>query len=399
MNIRLPLLLATLFASPAIAETDYSAIFRDQGPTGAINTLKRIPDPTASDRFTLGGAQFLAALEGALQRRYAYGLEGNAFADDMGIPFLRLPIAANPTPKPFTPEAVELMFQDVLAGLSESKGTLDQITDTDTVAVKIKISDLWLDINRNRTRDVGEGLFDVAAGMISAPNDAPLPTIHFDTADAAWLAAYTQVLSGMTELILATDVTDAIEATFSGASTMDALRVSQGPLLGWFDEEDLPSLDAFAAFIVALEGQPDAIRTKAAQTHFLAAIDNNYTFWSRLAQETDNEMEFIPNDRQSSALGFDFPQGIGDSWLEVLKDAEDVLTGDLLLPHWRLGDTAGLNLDLLLNDPPNIDIIGLFHGYSLAPYAQTGPVITFESLRSFDDITGGNSPFFAIMLN
>jgi len=81
-------------------------------------------------------------------------------------------------------------------------------------------------------------------------------------------------------------------------------------------------------------------------------------------------MEFIPNDRQSSALGFDFPQGIGDSWLEVLKDAEDVLTGDLLLPHWRLGDTAGLNLDLLLNDPPNIDIIGLFHGYSLAPYAH-----------------------------
>ena len=399
MKFTSPLFIAAMIASPASAEMDYSTLFKDQGPAGAINTLSRIENPSPSDRFALGGAHFLGALEGALQRRYAYGLVSNDFADAVEIPFLRLPITANPTPKPFAAEAVELLFEDVLTDLSRAKASLDQITNTDSVAVDIRIDDLWLDINRNRLRDEGEGLLTITGGMLSAPDDAPLPTIRFDTADAAWLAAYSQVLSGMSALILSTNLTEAIEGTFTGAAEIDGLRVTQGPLLGWFEDDELAMLDAFTAFILALEGQPDANRTKAAHAHFLAAIDDNYRFWERVAIETDDTMEFIPNDTQSSALGVDFPQGIGDSWLEVLRDAERVLNGDLLLPHWRLGNTAGLNLKQLLQDPPNIDIIGLFQGYPLAPYAQKGPVITTDSLERFDEITAGNSPFFAIMLN
>jgi hypothetical protein len=40
-------------------------------------------------------------------------------------------------------------------------------------------------------------------------------------------------------------------------------------------------------------------------------------------------------------------------WLAVLSDAEKVLKGELLIPHWRLGDGAGFDLHAFLQDPPD----------------------------------------------
>ena len=70
-----------------------------------------------------------------------------------------------------------------------------------------------------------------------------------------------------------------------------------------------------------------------------------------------------------------------------------------LIPHWRLGSNAGINLEKVLLDPPEVDLIGIFQGYSLAPYAETGRLISTESLERFDQLTQGNSPIFAILLN
>ena len=392
----------TFLASAAAAEGHYSDMFADLGPSGTAQSLTALENPTPSDLFALGGAHFLSAIEGAMQTRYTYGLEDTDLADDFGIPFLRLGIATNPTPKQFDPAVIETIFADALVDLTQAYQTLDQISDTDAVGVPIDVDALWLDINRNAKRDMGEGLVEIAGTQLfamDADSGIPLPTLRFDTADAAWLSAYANVLSGMSNLILATDVTDAVSKAFDGGATLDDLRSEGLNFAGFIDDDDLSWIDALTAYIVAIEGQPDPARTQAAHANFLTAIDDNKTFWSRLEQETDNNSEFIPNDRQQSATGITFPQGIGESWQAVLADAEAVLTGDLLIPHWRLGTDTGLNFAKLLQDPPEIDLIGLIQGYTLAPFAQKGPVISFDSLETFDDLTQGNSPLFAVILN
>ena len=71
-----------------------------------------------------------------------------------------------------------------------------------------------------------------------------------------------------------------------------------------------------------------------------------------MATEQDNEAEWIPNKLQVSALPIDFPADTGTAWRKVLDDAHAVLTGDLLIGHWRMGDGATLVLACNLGREP-----------------------------------------------
>ena len=387
-----------LLAGPALADTHYTAIFAESGASGAAARLADIADPTPSDRLALGGAQFLAAVEGALQARYAHGLSSDQMAMGLDLPFFRLPVPPNPQPAPFTGAVLTDMLENALDDLANAAATLDTIADGDDAALVLRPGDLWLDIDGDGSRGPGEDLSEVAAHLFAADGDWPVTLeIRFDTADAAWLSAYAHALSGMSELILATDPAPTIDAIRDATATFDAARHPGETITTGFVE--LPEIDALTIVFKALEGPLDADRTRAAHAHFRAMIADNRVFWTRVAAETDDDREWIPAAGQTSALPLTFPDGIAESWQAVLADAEAVLAGDLLLPHWRLGDGAGVNLARLLQDPPDFDLIGLLQGYSLAPYAERGPVIDGAALRRFDEMTGGNSPLFAIILN
>jgi len=162
-------------ALPAVAQTNYSALIGDQGLSGAEAALSALTDPTASDRFALGGVLFLGAVERALQTRWQTGLsDGLAMMSD--FPLLRLPIPENPAPDPFDPATVETLFRTMADDLSRAVDTLAPITDTDAVAVTIATADLWFDINMNAIRDPGEDWSDVAGlalggGLVAVGDD------------------------------------------------------------------------------------------------------------------------------------------------------------------------------------------------------------------------------------
>ena len=128
-------------------------------------------------------------------------------------------------------------------------------------------------------------------------------------------------------------------------------------------------------------------------------IEDNQVFWSRVAAETDNDREWIPNKSQTSALPITFPPETGDLWRQVLADADAMLRGEQLIPHWRLRGDAGIDLAALMQNPPEIDIIGLFQGETILPYAQVGRRIDGQSLRQFEDLLGGDALLFAVILN
>jgi hypothetical protein len=83
----------------------------------------------------------------------------------------------------------------------------------------------------------------------------------------------------------------------------------------------------------------------------------------------------------------------------VLAEAEAVLKGDLLIPHWRLGDGAGINLAKAMQNPPEIDIIAIIQGEGVLPFLEEGTRMSGRSLTQFQRMLGGDAGLYMIIFN
>lgn len=385
---------------PAGAQTDYSAMLSGEGLAGTAAALEGSDDP--ADLFVLGGVRFLQAVEQSFQKRYAMGL--NEVAGP--LPVLRIGLPPNPSPEPFDTALVEMVFSDLTTGMEGARAALAQIGDRD-FAADIDLGAIWFDINANGTADRGEGIFEVAfatAGMMVRPpaqagDTSPEPDmVRFDRADADWLLAYTHLLSGIGEVVLGFNPTETVTTVLGAEADIQALRgpgYRSGMPIAGMDRE----MTLLAAYLATIETQPNAENGRAALAHFLAMVAANRNFWTRVAAETDNVDEWIPNDAQDHAFGMDFPNGVGATWQAVLADAEAALKGELLVPYWRIGPEAGLNLNRLFSEPPAFNLIGWIHGYDAVPYMEKGPVMNSASWRAFEQMVSGDGVFFALILN
>ena len=128
-------------------------------------------------------------------------------------------------------------------------------------------------------------------------------------------------------------------------------------------------------------------------------IAQNKVFWAALAQETDNDREWIPNPQQTSALPLRVDGDMAAGWQAILKDAEDLLEGRLLLPHPLLPSDIGINLKAFAEDPAPLDLLNWVHGIGAYPYAAKGPLITRQRWLAFQRLTRGNAAGFALFFN
>ena len=387
--------LALAAPAPALAQSaDWSAHIADQGLAATAGAIEALEAPDQADLFALGGVRFLGAIERGLQTRWRANLVD---ADELGLPLLRLPIPENPQPDPFTPAIVPDLFRALIDDLAASREALARMGDAE-FALRIRLDQLWFDINGNGQRDPGEGVLDVAGVLVLGQPPPPKVTIQFDLADSAWLSAYTHLLTGMSQLILAFDPETAIARVLEAG---DQFRSFQGAATstGELDRMFGSIFDRAMMLWLALTGQTDAELTRAARESLLSMVADNRRFWALLEAETDNVDEWIPNERQTAALGFSLVPGTGAAWQEVLDDFEGLLTGRLLIPHWRMGDGAGINLRRLLEDPGPVDPVAWVHGVGLLPWVETGELATPEALWRFDTVTQGNGILFALLFN
>jgi hypothetical protein len=392
---------ALLLATPALADTDVSTLIAAQGLYATEVQLAALPAPTPSDRFALGGVRFLMGIEAALQTRYRTGIS-DGLSVMSGLPVLRLPIAENPTPEPFIGQVIASLFARVGADMSGALAALAPIADGDTVGVMIDTDDIWFDIDLSGTRTEGEGLTDLAGLGLNGGFGAPLAgvQIRFDTADAAWLAAYAHLLAGFSDLVLAFDPTVAIDDVLAARAAIAEVNAAAGSPYGSGMGYQVGDYADLAAMVVdALERQPDPALTRSAQAHWLEMVAQNRVFWRRVATETDNEAEWIPNKAQVSALGLPFPPDTGQVWLNVLGEAEALLKGEVLMPHWRLADGVGIDLNLLFQDPPVVDVLGMAHGMDLLPYGRQGRLISGDALWRFETMMAGDAGLYMVILN
>jgi hypothetical protein len=383
-------------AAPAAQAETLSAEIGRSGISATEARLAALPTPTNEEVFALAGLRFLGGVEAALQLRWQTGIR----ADWSELPILRLPIPENPEARPFQPADFTTLVTDLDAGMTAARAALDQLGDR-PFALEIALSDLWFDINLNGSRDPGEEVGAVAGllggGRIIAVQVED-PVITFDTADAAWLAAYTHLLSGFANTVLAYDPEPAIQRVMDSSAAIYALW-GDTPPPNALDMMFGRQVDRVAMALFALSKTPDKTLALKAHAHFLAMITENRRFWSLVEQEPDNSGEWVPNDRQVSALGIIMPPGTGERWQAVLADAEALLTGKALIPHWRFGAEAGISLKKLFENPPPVDLVTFIQGEGLLPYAEKGPRVSPLAWNEFQRLVQGDALLFAVFLN
>jgi hypothetical protein len=398
MRVALLALALALTATPALADLTLSTEIGQTGLAATEARLAALAQPKPEDLFALAGIRFLSGVEGALQLRWQTGMR----ADWSELPLLRLPIPENPAARPFAADDIVNLFHRADGRMAEARAALDALGGQD-FALEIRLSDLWFDINANGTREEGEAMAAIAglalagAGRfgIEMPAD---PVVRFDTADAAWLRAYTEFLSAFSTVVLAFDPAPAVERVIASGQAMQALWGNTPPPNA-MDMMFGRQVDRAAMILLSLAEPPDPALAMKAHGHLMAMIADNRRFWRLVEAETDNDREWVPNDAQVSALGLPMPPGTGKRWQAVLADAEGMLEGRLLLPHWRMGGEAGLNLKKMFENPPAIDIVTFVQGEGLLPYAEKGPRVTAASWFDFQNFIEGDAMLFAVFLN
>lgn len=393
----LVLLAATPFA--ANAETISQEIAR-AGLAATETRLAALPERNSEEQLALGGVQFLRAIEGTFQTRWAAGL-----TDRTGIlPLLRLPLEDNPNAPPLDPNVIAQIFRDAEAQLTVAQASLAAAPSDGDYGLTLSLGDLWFDVNSNATRDPGEALLDIAGpallGWQWAERDpaAPAPVIRFDAADAAWLSAYAHLLTGISQMVLAYDPTEPISRVMGARAAM--AKWGEMPPDFFFGSQSAPdSIDMMAMILATLDQAPDAALMLSARDHLLACIAENRRFWTLVGMETDNAQEWLPNDTQTSALGLVLPAGTGVVWQGVLADGEAILKGEKLVPYWRIGDKGGVNIARIFTDPRAVDVAGWIQGWGALPYLETGALVTPESWTAFENLVGGDPMLLSIWLN
>ncbi len=260
---------------------------------------------------------------------------------DIDFPVLRLPLRENPSPKPFKPSLITEIFAELSSDMQASRDAMAQIPADAELELNIDLSQLWFDVNMNNQRDEGEGAVIIGAKSLARPFQIPeigemTPMqVRFDTADRFWLMAYTHMLSAASEMVLAFDPTEAIARVMQARVDMQKL-LGNAPPRSYWNQEFGNTVDQFAMVYGALNKKPDATHTRAAHAHLLKMIAENKKFWAGIKAETDDRNEWIPNAKQTAALGYDMGAEVGDAWQAVLADGEALLKGELLIDYWRL---------------------------------------------------------------
>jgi hypothetical protein len=160
-----------------------------------------------------------------------------------------------------------------------------------------------------------------------------------------------------------------------------------------------PAVDAIWVILDALDQQPDAARLTTARDHFLSMIAENRSFWTAVETESDDTAEWLPNARQTSALGLTLPPEHRGHMARRAGRWRGAAQRRKLIPYWRLGDGAGVNLARMFTDPAPIDVKDWIQGTGALPYLEQGAPVTAESWSRFEAMMGGNAMLMSVWLN
>lgn len=380
-------------------DTATSQLIAEKGLAGAAASL--LATPASPDRdMALAAVRFLSGIEAAYHARWRIGSVDSI----LPAPILRAKLPDNPQPDEFRADFMNSLADDLGAAMRATRNTLPK----EDGAVVLRLGDIWLDVDGNGQRSPREGLLDLTGLGLA---DDKGNEIRFDSSDAEWLRAYTHLIEASTELVLAFDPEPALAQRIKLANELarqfnptDEMLTPEGKTRSGvqstaYDSFTVNLVDMVATIEQTLQNNPDQERIATAAGHLQEMIDSNRDFWKAVAKETDDDREWIPNDTQKSALGFDLPPGAGAVWLDVLEDFEAMLKGERLIRHWRFAPGYGIDLKKWITDPQPIEPIGWVQGIEAVPYTRKGTLIAPDSWSRFERMFGSDAGLYMVLFN
>jgi hypothetical protein len=355
-------------------------------------------DATNADaQLGLGVIRFMRAIEHLSQGLYRYGLKP---PQSFMAPIVRLPVPENPNPQPITYEDFRGLIQAYVEDLARAEATLAEVEASD-VQLVLDLKQLRYDVDGDGTVTDNERFIAVIQ-RVSGMRDPNMPaslTFAFDAGDVFWLRAYSHVLMAFGKFLLAYDWQESFDASFfhlfpaMESPFRDALASPSGTM----NDEIAPIAD-FVSFLHIRWPVSEPERMASVRTHLKQMIALSRESWAAIEAETDDDQEWIPNARQTSPFAtLQVDAEHIAAWYQVLDEAEAVLDGEKLVPHWRF--QQGFNLRRVFEEPQPFDLVLWITGPAALPYLEDGPVTTPEEWARMTEAFGGRFGLFALWVN
>ena len=404
-----------LLACPAVAG-EAGTITTDALYAGALadGLVKLEPLAAADDSeawFGIGAIKLTQSIEQLSQALYRHGLAIDAAPNAFGVGVI-LPIPQNPNPEPLDYAGVRTILSDFVTGLDGSRPAFEAAGQAGNYVIELNPLKIRIDANGDGKVEDTEslaGLFallnGVSMGELLAPPQPGGPPkfefVGFDSADAFWLAGYTQVLASQADFLLAHDFSQFVNATFhrlfprAGFPMQD---FAAGGMLMLDPETDTGIADAIAGIHTIDWPVVEPERLKGVRERMLSVLDYSRQNWAAILEETDNNHELLPSPKQTAMFpGATVDEAKVAAWMVTLDKARDVLEGRLLIPHWRF--KHGFDLKAYFETATETDLVMILSGLGAVPFLKDGPIASPEDFRAVQEAFGSDWIGYAFWFN
>lgn len=409
-------LLAVALSAPALAaESGDIALRHLYAGTSSQGIAELDARPDAEARFGKGLLQFTNAIENFGRELYRYGFAPNWGWG--GVNFasqLLIPVPANPNPEPLDYEKLRTVLTLLVDEMDEAQKTLREAGVAGDYVIPLDVMKIGLDLDGDGRSAPGESIAAMLGGAMGLANPrrsspaepAPL-VIGLDRADAIWLAGYTNIVAMQADFLLAHNFHELFDATFhrlfpgAGLPLENDIRGRRARSQGYelLDPDSEVTVADLIALIHTIDWpvvEPD--RLKRVRERLLTITALSRQNWAAITAETDNDRELLPNPDQTAAVGRArvSAQQIR-AWQSTLDTFDQVVKGELLIPHWRFA--KGFDANAYFETATQPDLVMLLSGYDALPFLKDGPIATEASFSAFLRAFGGNWPGYAFWFN
>lgn len=394
---------------------------------GGVTKLGTLTQNDAEATFAGAFLTLVQSFEGFSQGLYRHGLAAPQ-TGPMG-PMMSVPIPANPNPEKLDYATFRALLEDFSMGLSISVdqfGLAAEKAEEEGGEFKFRLDPvkIRMDINGDGTAAENETIGNIlvsafqmdpsamaaprpadttARGQTTMPshNTAPNTEIAFDRADASWLSGYSQVIEVQADFLLAHDFSDFFNSSFHRFFPKSGLPMqafSQGGQLMLDPETDSAIADVIAAIHTINWPVVDRERMKRVYYGLQIITESSRQNWKAILEETDDDRELLPNPRQTAIFpGGEVTDEMVSAWLATLDTADQIIKGELLIPHWRF--KQGFDLKAYFQTAERTDFVMILTGYGALPFLKDGPVATAESFAAANRVFGDNLLGYAFWFN
>ncbi len=373
--------------------------------------------------FAAGMMTLVEGVEGLTQAFYRHGAVapgmpgGTAAAMLLGIEPDMLGAPTNPNPEKLSYEQLRDILDDFVVALDTARAHFDDAGVTGDYVITIDPLAVRIDLDGDGTRGehetlamligaVGEFAADVPFTVPESGKTKPKASeadtsVGFDRSDAFWFAGYTQIVAAPVDLLLAHDFSGFYAAYLHRIFPKAGLPMqdySRGGTLFMDAESDSEIADIIAAIHTLDFPVTDSARLAGVLDRLKSITAYSRLNWESILLETDDNRELVPSPSQTSIVpGMTVTQETVDAWLETLNVIDQVLVGELLVPHWRF--KQGFDLSAYFATATETDLVLLIAGPGALPFLKDGPVADAASFAAANRQFGADWLNYAFWFN